>query len=136
MEAEREKTVILRCFTEPQTDVRQMTVEWVFVDEKIQDVHLYHRQTDDLEEQAENYKGRTSLSRKDLSSGNCSLSLRVETSLAGTYMCSVRDGNEPNSCSLKLTGKYTEDMSLTMQVQSTEHFKCNKQSTVTVISQH
>lgn len=109
VEAESEKTATLPCVTEPQTDVRTVTVEWVFKDakEQIHDVHVYRRRKDDFEEQTEKYKGRTSVSHEALSSGNCSLSLRVATSFAGTYMCSVRNGTEVHNCSLTLSGQYT-----------------------------
>ncbi|XP_026225409.1 V-set domain-containing T-cell activation inhibitor 1-like isoform X2 [Anabas testudineus] len=103
VETEPNKTVILPCFTEPQTDVSLRPVEWVVND--TDGVHLYRKKADDPEEQIEDYKGRTSLSHNNLSLGDCSLSLRVKMSDAGTYRCSViTETLPPPSCSLNLIG--------------------------------
>uniref|UniRef100_A0A3Q1IDF4 Ig-like domain-containing protein n=1 Tax=Anabas testudineus TaxID=64144 RepID=A0A3Q1IDF4_ANATE len=76
-------------------------------------VHLYHNEADDPEAQIEDYKGRTALSHNNLFSGDCSLSLRVKTSDAGTYRCSViTEKLPPPSCSLNLIGKNTEDFTV------------------------
>lgn len=119
VEAEDDTTVILLCFAEPKTDISQMTVEWVV--NQTNDVHLYRQREDQFGEQEEHYRSRTSLSHKNLSSGNCSLSLRVKMSHGGTYMCSVRTGYEAPNCSINLTGKYPKDHIILHQAFSTKH---------------
>ncbi|XP_049923505.1 uncharacterized protein LOC126404365 [Epinephelus moara] len=95
------KTVILRCLTEPQMNVNDMTVEWV-VNDTDDHVHAQRGGKQKLDDQMKEYKGRTSLFDNKLSEGNCSLRLTVQMSDSGSYHCSVI-GEEILSCFMYLT---------------------------------
>ena len=98
--------VILPCSKKDKKDISHEEVQWTFKDPttgKDKDVHAYFQGKDYLEEQSADFKDRTSLFIDQLSSGNCSLSLLVNTSHSGTYNCSV--GGQ-RYCTVTLKGTY------------------------------
>ncbi|KAK2899599.1 hypothetical protein Q8A73_012728 [Channa argus] len=104
VEAEADRAVILPCFTVPPEDLRQMTVEWVV--NQTDDVHLFLK-GEDVKDNTQKYKGRTSLFLNELTSGNCSLKLDpVHVSDNGVYRCSVKSpvGNLLGTCFFNLHG--------------------------------
>ncbi|XP_047677961.1 erythroid membrane-associated protein-like isoform X2 [Tachysurus fulvidraco] len=69
-----------------------MTVEWFKLYVKDSLVHLYKDHKDRNEDQAQSYKGRTSLFKEELQKGNTSLKLSaLRVSDEGTYKCLVED---------------------------------------------
>ncbi|XP_030266406.1 uncharacterized protein LOC115577643 [Sparus aurata] len=84
-------TVILPCSTKNKMNIRCEEVKWTFMDPTTgkKTVHLYFQGEDDLHQQSDDFKDRTSLFKEELSSGNCSLRLRVTTSHNGSYQSYV-----------------------------------------------
>lgn len=72
------------------------------------EVHLRRKGKDDFGHQRVDYRGRTSLSQKNLSIGDGSLILRAQLTDSGRYRCSVRDGESEHECFIELIGKYTK----------------------------
>ncbi|XP_013763446.1 V-set domain containing T-cell activation inhibitor 1-like [Pundamilia nyererei] len=100
MEAEIGDTVILPCYTDPQTNV--IRVEWMV--NVTTEVHVYRKGNDDLYNQDSIYKGKTSVFKEELPKGNCSLQLVVSQSHFGIYKCSVRTSKKTeDSCVINLT---------------------------------
>ncbi|XP_051251044.1 V-set domain-containing T-cell activation inhibitor 1-like [Dicentrarchus labrax] len=78
---------ILPCYLEPPFDVRTLTVEWKR-DEQY--VHVSRHGKDYLDDQDENFRGRTSVFHEEMIFGNISLKLTNVTELdAGSYTCFV-----------------------------------------------
>ncbi|XP_071379921.1 myelin-oligodendrocyte glycoprotein-like [Centroberyx affinis] len=89
IEAQVGHDVILPCHLEPQLDVTTKTVEWSRGSMK-SIVHSCRNGKDYLDDQMEQFKGRTSLCYEQLSRGNLSLKLSsVNQSDAGEYKCFV-----------------------------------------------
>lgn len=113
--------VILPCHLEPPFDVKTLTVEWK---RNKTHVHTYRHRKDDPSIQAENFKGRTSLFREEMTRGNISLKLTNVSELdAGNYTChvpklhsQVKRGNvtlivgeysEPDRCQHEISDSFT-----------------------------
>lgn len=99
------KPVILPCSTKNKMDISNDLVEWLFKDPTTGDykhVHTYYQRKDQLHKQRDDFKNRTSLFKKELSSGNCSLRLQVTTSHNGTYQCRVVIDGKPDFCQVNL----------------------------------
>lgn len=111
MEAEINSTVVIPCALKGEDGTKVSTIEWAV--NGTTDVHLYRDNHDSLTEQAENYRGRTSLPKEEFSKGNFSLILRTEPSHAGTYLCTVKIGPEKYNCSSELICKYNEQLKIT-----------------------
>ncbi|KAM9500839.1 butyrophilin subfamily 1 member A1-like [Clarias gariepinus] len=90
--ADAGKDLILPCFIKPSTSAVDMTVQWRKLD-KNSLVHLYNNHEDRNEDQAQSYRGRTSLFIEELQKGNASLKLSaLRVSDEGQYHCHI--GNE------------------------------------------
>ncbi|XP_058250198.1 butyrophilin subfamily 1 member A1-like isoform X2 [Hemibagrus wyckioides] len=84
--------LVLPCFIKPNTNALNMTVEWLRVKLGVLLVHSYRSHEDQNENQAQAYKGRTSLFKEELQKGNASLKLSaLQVSDAGEYKCLVED---------------------------------------------
>ncbi|KAK2860258.1 hypothetical protein Q7C36_004424 [Tachysurus vachellii] len=84
--------LVLPCFIKPNTSAVDMTVEWFKLDVKDSLVHLYRDHEDKNEDQAQSYRGRTSLFKEELQKGNTSLKLSaLRVSDEGEYKCLVED---------------------------------------------
>lgn len=84
--------LVLPCFLKPNTSAVDMTVEWMRLEEVASVVHLYKDHEDRNEEQAQPYRGRTSLFKEELQKGNASLKLSaLRLSDEGEYKCLVED---------------------------------------------
>ncbi|XP_073330886.1 V-set domain-containing T-cell activation inhibitor 1-like [Pagrus major] len=100
-------TVILPCSTKDKMDLSLEQVEWFFEDpttRKYETVHAYFQHKDYLQEQRDDFINRTSLFKEELSSGNCSLSLKETTSHSGRYHCHV-PGHQSCNVTLKVHPK-------------------------------
>ncbi|XP_060761763.1 butyrophilin subfamily 1 member A1-like isoform X2 [Neoarius graeffei] len=83
---------VLPCFLKPSTSAVDMTVEWMRIKEVASLVHLYQDHEDRNEEQAQPYRGRTSLFKEELQKGNASLKLSaLRVSDEGEYKCFIQD---------------------------------------------
>ncbi|XP_053350961.1 butyrophilin subfamily 1 member A1-like, partial [Clarias gariepinus] len=86
------KNLVLPCFIKPSTSAVDMTVEWRKLDAKNLLVHLYKNHEDRNEDQAQSYRGRTSLFKEELQKGNASLKLSaLRVSDEGQYHCRIGD---------------------------------------------
>ncbi|XP_058250077.1 butyrophilin subfamily 1 member A1-like [Hemibagrus wyckioides] len=84
--------LVLPCFIKPNTSAVDMTVEWLRLDEVASSVHLYRDHEDKNEDQAQSYRGRTSLFKEELHKGNASLTLSaLQVSDEGEYKCLIMD---------------------------------------------
>ncbi|KAF5889061.1 butyrophilin subfamily 1 member A1-like isoform X1, partial [Clarias magur] len=84
------KELVLPCFIKPSTSAVDMTVQWRKQDAKNSLVHLYNNHEDRNEDQAQSYRGRTSLFKEELQKGNASLKLSaLRVSDEGQYHCLV-----------------------------------------------
>ncbi|XP_060776033.1 butyrophilin subfamily 1 member A1-like [Neoarius graeffei] len=84
--------LVLPCFLKPSTSAVDMTVEWMRVEEVASLVHLYKDHKDRNEDQAQPYRGRTSLFKEELQKGNASLKLSpLRVSDEGEYKCLIED---------------------------------------------
>ncbi|XP_047669533.1 butyrophilin subfamily 1 member A1-like isoform X2 [Tachysurus fulvidraco] len=84
--------LVLPCFIKPNTSAVDMTVEWMRIEEVASLVHLYRDHEDRNEDQAQSYRGRTSLYKEELQKGNTSLKLSdLRVSDEGEYKCLVED---------------------------------------------
>ncbi|KAK2860279.1 hypothetical protein Q7C36_004445 [Tachysurus vachellii] len=86
--------LVLFCFIKPNTSAVDMTVEWfkLYVEDSL--VHLYRDHKDKNEDQAQSYRGRTSLFKEELQKGNVSLKLSdLRVSDEGEYKCLVEDNS-------------------------------------------
>ncbi|XP_047672089.1 butyrophilin subfamily 1 member A1-like isoform X2 [Tachysurus fulvidraco] len=84
--------LVLPCFIKPNTSAVGMTIEWFkrHVEDSL--VHLYRDHEDRNEDQAQSYRGRTSLFKEELQKGNASLKLSdLRVSDDGEYKCLVED---------------------------------------------
>ncbi|KAM8747159.1 uncharacterized protein AB9X84_015277 [Acanthopagrus schlegelii] len=105
--------VILSCSTKDKKDISHEEVEWLFKDPTTgedKSVHVYFQGKDYLQEQSDDFKDRTSLFKDQLSSGNCSLGLLVNTSHSGTYHSCVA-GNLCCTVTLKVLPAGGDDSS-------------------------
>ncbi|KAM9500188.1 uncharacterized protein Hap1MRO34_012089 [Clarias gariepinus] len=86
------KDLILPCFIKPSTSAVDMTVQWRKLDAKNSLVHLYNKHEDRNKDQAQSYRGRTSLFKEELQKGNASLKLSaLRVSDEGQYHCLIGD---------------------------------------------
>ncbi|XP_053537875.1 butyrophilin subfamily 2 member A2 isoform X5 [Ictalurus punctatus] len=84
--------LVLPCFIKPNTSAVDMTVEWMRLEDVDSLVHLYKDHEDRNEDQAQSYRGRTSLLKEELQKGNASLKLSaLRVSDEGKYRCLVED---------------------------------------------
>ncbi|KAK3546058.1 hypothetical protein QTP70_019981, partial [Hemibagrus guttatus] len=84
--------LVLPCFIKPNTSAVDMSVEWLRLEEGVSIVHLYRAHEDKNENQAQSYRGRTSLFKEELQKGNASLKLSAfKVSDAGEYKCLIED---------------------------------------------
>ncbi|KAK3566701.1 hypothetical protein QTP86_004252 [Hemibagrus guttatus] len=84
--------LVLPCFIKPNTSAVDMTVEWFKLYVKDSSVHLYRDHEDRNEDQAQSYRGRTSLYKEELQKGNASLKLLdLRVSDEGKYKCLIED---------------------------------------------
>ncbi|XP_058251471.1 butyrophilin subfamily 1 member A1-like [Hemibagrus wyckioides] len=84
--------LVLPCFIKPNTSALDMTVQWLRVERGVLSVHSYKDHEDKNENQAQSYKGRTSLFKEELQKGNASLKLSaLQVSDAGEYKCLIED---------------------------------------------
>ncbi|XP_060730847.1 butyrophilin subfamily 2 member A2-like [Tachysurus vachellii] len=84
--------LVLPCFIKPNTSAVDMTVEWLRVERGVLLVHSYKDHEDINENQAQSYRGRTSLFKEQLQKGNTSLKLSaLRVSDEGEYKCLVED---------------------------------------------
>ncbi|XP_066512750.1 ribonuclease inhibitor-like [Hoplias malabaricus] len=82
--------VVLPCSLKPKLSAVDMSVEWVKLGERTLTVHRYKDRADRTDEQAEDYRGRTSLFKEELKTGNTSLKLSaVQPSDEGVYKCLI-----------------------------------------------
>ncbi|KAF5902791.1 butyrophilin subfamily 1 member A1-like, partial [Clarias magur] len=84
--------LVLPCFIKPNTSAVDMTVEWFrpYVEDSL--VHLYKNHENINENQAQAYRGRTSVFKEELQKGNISLKLSaIRVSDEGEYKCFVED---------------------------------------------
>ncbi|XP_066512799.1 tripartite motif-containing protein 16-like protein [Hoplias malabaricus] len=81
-----------------------MRVEWLKVDLTTLMVHLYINHEDRTDKQAEAFKGRTSLFKDELKTGNTSLKLSaVQPSDEGLYNCLIQSGSESDDANVYLS---------------------------------
>ncbi|KAI5092857.1 butyrophilin-like protein 3 [Silurus meridionalis] len=86
------KDFVLPCFIKPNTSAVDMTVEWLRLKEETSLVHLYENHEDIYDNQAQPYRGRTSLFKEELQKGNASLKLlALRVSDEGKYKCLIED---------------------------------------------
>ncbi|KAM9500084.1 butyrophilin subfamily 1 member A1-like isoform 2-T2 [Clarias gariepinus] len=86
------ENLVLPCFIKPNTSAVDMTVEWLRLEEVTSLVHFYRDHADRYEDQAQSYRGRTSLFKEELQKGNASLKLSpVRVSDEGKYKCLIED---------------------------------------------
>ena len=131
IEAEDGDRVILPCSTKDKTDISHDQVEWLVKDPatgEYEDVHLYHQGEDQLYKQRDDFKDRTSLFKEELSSGNCSLSLLVNTSHSDTYYCCV---GGRLYCTVNVKGTYEYSLFYYHEVCNQMYTRCFRLLTVT-----
>ncbi|KAG7236271.1 hypothetical protein INR49_001187 [Caranx melampygus] len=95
--------IILPCHVGTERDLSDKMVEWSRADLIPRFVHMWRFQTNDLSDQNQAFKGRTSLSGDNLKKGDASLKLsRVKLADKGTYSCIIPrpNGNENSSVEL------------------------------------
>ncbi|MCJ8731352.1 hypothetical protein PDJAM_G00198670, partial [Pangasius djambal] len=84
--------LVLPCFIKPNTSAVDLRVEWFKLDPVNILVHLYEDHEDRNENQAQSYRGRTSLFKEELQKGNASLKLSaLRVSDEGEYKCFIED---------------------------------------------
>ncbi|KAI5104430.1 butyrophilin-like protein 3, partial [Silurus meridionalis] len=84
--------LVLPCLIKAKTSAVDMTVEWYKPDRDNSLVHLYKDHEDANENQAQTYRGRTSVFKEELQNGNTSLKLSaIGDSDEGDYRCLVED---------------------------------------------
>ncbi|XP_061596642.1 protein NLRC5-like isoform X2 [Cololabis saira] len=94
------KTCILPCSFTAHDDV---IIHWIEETPPESRVHSYYRKQDQLGEQHQRFRGRTSLFKDQISRGNASLLLRgVKVQDQGRYLCYIT-GNEENFINLNVT---------------------------------
>ncbi|XP_053350997.1 butyrophilin subfamily 1 member A1-like [Clarias gariepinus] len=100
------KDLVLPCFIKPSTGAVDMRVQWVRLDVGDTLVHHYEDHTDRLEDQAESYRGRTSLFKEELQKGNASLKLSaLRVSDEGQYQCLIKDKSWSDDISIYVAVK-------------------------------
>ncbi|XP_058250300.1 butyrophilin subfamily 1 member A1-like [Hemibagrus wyckioides] len=95
--------LILPCFIKPNTSAMGMTVEWfkLYVEDSL--VHLFRDNKSINEDQAQSYRGRTSLFKEELQKGNVSLKLSaLRVSDEGEYKCLVEDKSRSDDITVKV----------------------------------
>ncbi|KAF5902798.1 butyrophilin subfamily 1 member A1-like isoform X1, partial [Clarias magur] len=98
------KDLVLPCFIKPSTSAVDMRVRWVRLDVEDSLVHLYEYHKDRNEDQAESYRGRTSLFIEELQKGNASLKLSaLRVSDEGEYQCLIEDKSWSDDISIYVT---------------------------------
>ncbi|XP_061565199.1 uncharacterized protein LOC133419794 [Cololabis saira] len=96
------KTCILPCSFTVHNDV---VIHWIKQTPPESRVHSYYRKQDQLGEQAQRFRGRTSLFEDQISRGNASLLLRgVKIQDQGRYLCDISTitGNKENFINLNV----------------------------------
>ncbi|XP_066512788.1 myelin-oligodendrocyte glycoprotein-like [Hoplias malabaricus] len=102
--------VVLPCSLQPKVSAVDMSVEWRKLEMTTLTVHLYKDFKDRLDEQAEIFRGRTSLSKEGLKTGNTSLKLSaVQPSDEGVYICLIksRSGYDDVTVRLKIREEFS-----------------------------
>ncbi|KAF5888861.1 butyrophilin subfamily 1 member A1-like isoform X1, partial [Clarias magur] len=98
------KDLVLPCFIKPSTSIVDMRVQWVRLDAVNSLVHLYEDHKDRNEDQAESYRGRTSLFKEELQKGNASLKFSaLRVSDEGEYQCLIEDKSWSDDISIYVT---------------------------------
>ncbi|XP_060760845.1 butyrophilin subfamily 1 member A1-like isoform X1 [Neoarius graeffei] len=101
--------LVLPCFLKPSTSAVDMTVEWMRLEEGASLVHLYKDHEDRNEEQAQPYRGRTSLFKEELQKGNASLKLSaLRLSDEGRYKCLIEDKSWYDDITVHITVEVCE----------------------------
>ncbi|XP_061564002.1 uncharacterized protein LOC133419028 isoform X2 [Cololabis saira] len=96
------KTCILPCSFTAHDDV---VIHWIQETPPESRVHSYHHKQDRLREQAQRFRGRTSLFEDQISRGNASMLLRrVKVQDQGRYLCNISTitGNKENFINLNV----------------------------------
>ncbi|KAF5891219.1 butyrophilin subfamily 1 member A1-like, partial [Clarias magur] len=98
------KDLVLPCFIKPSTSAVDMRVQWRKLGAKHLLVHLYNNHEDRNEDQAQSYRGRTSLFIEELQKGNASLQLSaLRVSDEGQYHCLIEDLSWVDDISIYVT---------------------------------
>ncbi|KAG7999372.1 Butyrophilin subfamily 2 member A1, partial [Nibea albiflora] len=101
IEAEVHDNVTLQCDLDPRVNIENNTIVCDRVDLN-KKVHAYRGKQDHPHEQMDQYRGRTTLNREDLSRGVLTLLISsVQTSDSGPYRCFVP--KRKSSCTFNLT---------------------------------
>ncbi|XP_058249999.1 butyrophilin subfamily 1 member A1-like [Hemibagrus wyckioides] len=96
--------LVLPCFIKHRTSAVDMTVEWFKLYVKDSLVHLYRDHEDRNEDQAQSYRGRTTLFKEELQKGNASLKLSdIRVSDEGSYKCLVEDKSWSDDITVNVT---------------------------------
>ncbi|XP_058250565.1 butyrophilin subfamily 1 member A1-like isoform X2 [Hemibagrus wyckioides] len=96
--------LVLPCFIKHRTSAVDMTVEWFKLYVKDSLVHLYRDHEDRYENQAQSYRGRTTLFKEELQKGNASLKLSdIRVSDEGSYKCLVEDKSWSDDITVNVT---------------------------------
>ncbi|XP_066517836.1 ribonuclease inhibitor-like isoform X2 [Hoplias malabaricus] len=107
--AEEGEDVVLPCSLRPNISAVDMRVEWSKLRERTLTVHLYKDHTDRTDDQAEDYRGRTSLFKEELKNGNTSLKLSaVQPSDEGLYNCLIQSSSGYDDINIEVKVKAAE----------------------------
>ncbi|KAI4872502.1 hypothetical protein NFI96_018634 [Prochilodus magdalenae] len=91
--AEAGEDLVLPCSITPSVSAEDMMVEWIRLELKDTQVHLYKGYQDRNQKQMESYRGRTALFKEELKKGNTSLKLSaLQPSDEGVYQCYIEYG--------------------------------------------
>ena len=98
--------VTLACFLFPPMSAEDMQVTWTQGEDEEFIVHFYRNGTESEEKQKTQFRGRTRMTRKDITSGQVALTIRnVTIADAGQYFCAFTSNTVPwkTSDGLKVT---------------------------------
>ncbi|XP_069073726.1 butyrophilin subfamily 1 member A1-like isoform X1 [Pleurodeles waltl] len=95
--------ITLGCFLFPPINAEDVQVTWTQGADEESIVHFYRNGTEDVEKQASQFRGRTRMIRKDITSGKVALTIRnITLSDAGQYFCSFSSNTIPLRTSVRL----------------------------------